>query len=219
MPDQRNLAFLLFALLVAAGQTAWIQFAPPGRDADGLRTGEPFVYLLPPVQPAVQAPDGPCADSDDEACATAPTGGKTAPAAGLTPPPDRKPATGLAASQTPEETAPAPAPATERAGAPVPLVPIHAFKDPEGDGFLVLGSYASRENAEHAARKFGAWDPLIVSSKGGGANLGRVVIGPFRPAVLPQVMARLDAEGIEGVWPVSRGELDLLEAAGRSRIQ
>ncbi len=59
MIDRRSIAFLLFAIFLSAGQTAWIQLIAQGGRDEGPRTGEPFVYLLPPAQPDQQSTSQP----------------------------------------------------------------------------------------------------------------------------------------------------------------
>jgi hypothetical protein len=73
-----------------------------------------------------------------------------------------------------------------------------------GGTYVVLGSFAKRSNAERIARKHRTWNPRIVSVTVLGENRERVMVGPYPKSELDTVLSKLDAAGIDSAWALEQ---------------
>lgn len=69
-----------------------------------------------------------------------------------------------------------------------------------GGGYIVLGSYTDKRNADVTATTFKKWRPTIVTAEVAERTFYRVLIGPMQPPALRSRLREITADGTKGAW-------------------
>ncbi len=75
-------------------------------------------------------------------------------------------------------------------------------ESPIARGYVVIGSYGTRDNATIEAEAFAHWQPKIMSTEVDGKTYFRVAVGPFTRADLNQALKAVIADGAKDAWPL-----------------
>jgi hypothetical protein len=192
--------------------------APENGSKKAVRTGRPYVAVLPPPSPTVQLGDRDCSTPELEKRGLGCVGSALSPVLAE---PQRSPV-----QETVEARPQGLAEATDTAFAlaqseliravSVNLAAGTAPTGKAGGSYVVLGSFAKRSNAERVAREHKSWSPKIVSVTVSGESRERVMVGPYPNSKLKSVLRKLDAAGIENPWALAE-PLKLAAHAADSR--
>ena len=73
---------------------------------------------------------------------------------------------------------------------------------PEGVGYVVIGSYGTRDSADVEAQTFSQWHPKIMTAEVKGKTYFRVAVGPFARTDLSAALKAIVADGAKNAWPL-----------------
>ncbi|MDH3474809.1 MAG: SPOR domain-containing protein [Rhodospirillales bacterium] len=200
-----KLACLTLVTGLLASQLNATVMAPENGSKMAVRTGRPYVSVLPPPSPTVQLGDRDCSTPELEKRGL----GCVVPA----PSPILAEPRQSLVQETVEAGPQSLAEATDTAFALVRSELIRAVSvnlaagtaptGKAGGSYVVLGSFAKRSNAERVAREHRSWSPKIVSVMVSGESRTRVMVGPYPNSKLKSVLRKLDAAGIENPWALA----------------